>query len=1268
MPAITDAQQRAAARDFARKWENHGDEKQETSRFWIALLGDVLGIAGPADRIEFEKRVKLSHTSFIDGYIPETKVLIEQKSLDIDLSKAYTQSDGTQLTPFEQAKRYANEMPYDLRPRWIVVSNFREIHIHDMNRPADPPEVVRLAELEKDYYRLQFLVDAKSEYIRREEEISIRAGELVRKLYNALIKEYADPTAESLRSLNILCVRLVFCLYAEDAGLFATRTAFEDYIRSFNIQNVRLALINLFKALDTRPEDRDRYDETIRPFPYVNGGLFKDEKIEIPNFTPEIVSVIVNDCAPFNWADISPTIFGAVFESTLNPDTRRAGGMHYTSVENIHKVIDPLFMDALEAEFAQIMKTSSVKARRQQLHAFQKRLGGLQFLDPACGSGNFLTEAFLSLRRLENKVISALNDGETVLGLDGFIQVEISQFYGIEINDFAVTVAKTALWIAESQMIAETEKILARNIDFLPLKTNACIVEGNALRTDWTTLKPTDGNALPDNDLFAGITTHVDGSVHHYDFIMGNPPFVGARLMNEEQKKDVLATFGNIKNVGNLDYVACWYKKAADLLKNSDTRAALVSTNSITQGEQPAILWKPLMNDGIRIDFAHRTFRWDSESTQKAHVHCVIVGFSSRRDGLPTVHALNTDGQETVPPCRIFDGDNVEFAENINAYLVNAPDVFIESRTKSLCDVPNIGIGNKPIDGGNYLFSEEEKDEFVKKEPASEKYFRKWIGSDEFINRYFRFCLWLGACSPAELRKMPECLKRVEAVRSFRLASKSAQTQKLADMPTRFHVENMPQGDFIVIPKVSSEKRRYIPIGFMNADTFASDLVFVFPSATLYHFGILTSSVHMAWMRAVCGRLEMRYRYSKDIVYNNFPWPRKDTWKDGLPTVHCSETDAGKDTLPTVPNSETDSRETVSPCKFLDKNADVMATYRGHLPHWNQFGKLQFVTFRLADSLPQDKLAELRADKEAFERQHPRPWSSDTESEYYRHFGSAIDRWLDAGYGACCLRFPFVRKIVEDALMHFDGQRYRIHAFVIMPNHVHVLVEPMAEYTMAEILKSWKGFTATEINKVLGTTGALWMHESYDRIIRDEEHYSHVLQYIANNPKALNASEYTWRDGLPTVPNSEPDTEKDAGKDGLPTVHCSETDTGKDTLPTVHCSETDTGKDGLPTVPNSETDAGKDTLPTVPNSETDGRETVPPCEIARTAQAILDARAKYPDCSLADLYDETVMPPELRKAHQENDRAVMQAYGFDPRMTESEIVAELFRMYEALGK
>ena len=884
---MTQTEQIAAANEFAGFWENKGDEKQESQRFWIDLLQNVLGVTNPAKYIEFEKRVQLSHTSYIDAYIADTKVLIEQKGIKIDLHKAYEQSDGAVLTPFEQAKRYVSEMKASEKPRWIVVCNFAEFLIYDLENPQDEPQQIFLKDLPKEFYRLQFLVDQKNENIRREEEISIEAGKLVDKLYQALLPQYKNQDEKSLRSLNILCVRIVFCLYAEDAGLFETRTSFEDYIRGFNLPNVRKGLIELFKALDTKIADRDEYDENLKPFPYVNGGLFKDENIEIPNFTQEIVDVIVNDCAVFDWRKISPTIFGAVFESTLNPETRRKGGMHYTSIENIHKVIDPLFMDDLNAEFDAICATKVAKQKAEKLHAFQAKLGSLKFLDPACGSGNFLTETYLSLRRLENKVISILNKGEKVFGFDEFIKVHINQFYGIEINDFAVTVAKTALWIAESQMIAETEAILSQSIDFLPLKTGANIIEANALRMDWSTLKVNSELGMRNDELllFSGFTTETDGTKHEYDYIMGNPPFVGARLMSESQKADVALIWQKAKNLGNLDYVSCWYKKAADLIKGTTTKAALVSTNSITQGEQVALMWKPLFEEsGIQIDFAWRTFRWDSESTEKAHVHCVIVGFSCKKEEQTDLFAPNgthpNKEAKSVSSVQIRllikkiynpDGTFVE-AKNINGYLLDAPNIFVESRSKPLCAVPEIGIGNKPIDGGNYLFTEDEMQDFIKKEPASEKYFHKWLGSDEFINRYYRYCLWLGDCSPAEIKKMPECFKRVQAVRELRLASKSVPTQKLADTPTRFHVENFPKGTYIVVPEVSSEKRYYIPMGFLTPDIFCSNLVKIIPDASLYHFGVLTSSVHNAWVRAVCGRLETRYRYSKDIVYNNFPF------------------------------------------------------------------------------------------------------------------------------------------------------------------------------------------------------------------------------------------------------------------------------------------------------------------------------------------------------------------------------------------------------------
>jgi type I restriction-modification system DNA methylase subunit len=866
------------AADFAKQWKGKGDEKQETQRFWIQLLSEVLGVTDATNRIEFEKRVQLSHTSFIDAYIPETKVLIEQKSTDINLHKQYKQSDGEMLTPYGQAKRYVSEMKASEKPRWIVVCNFQEFLVYDLEKPGEEPEQIFLKRLGDEYYRLQFLVDQKSENIRREEEVSLEAGALVGKLYDALLKEYINPDEDSLRSLNILCVRIVFCLYAEDAELFETRTAFEDYISSFSVENVRDGIIKLFKALDTKKKDRDKYDTKLNPFPYVNGGLFAAENIEIPNFTEEIVDVIVNHCAPFNWSEISPTIFGAVFESTLNPETRRKGGMHYTSIANIHRVINPLFMESLYDEYDEICRITAAKARNKRFLDFQKKLGSLTFLDPACGSGNFLTETYLSLRRLENAVIHSLNRGEKVIGLDNFIHVKISQFFGIEINDFAVTVAKTALWIAESQMMKETEEILGMNIDFLPLTTNAFIVEGNALRMDWATLKNVDEtqDSAPMQGLFAGFTAQTDGKAHHYDFIIGNPPFLGYSLQTKEQKADlqfVMPDFGS-----NIDYVCAWYKKAAELMaNNTNTRAALVSTNSITQGEQVAILWKPLFEKyGVQIDFAWRTFRWDSESNQKAHVHCVIVGFSCR-DALNASaieHIASSDARSASLQRRIFNVDGtIVNAQNINGYLLDAPNIFIEKRSKPLCEKPIMIRGSSPIDDGNLLLTIEEKEEYLKQEPQGEKFLRPFMMGKDFIERKPRWCFWLVGANPSELRKCPILMKRIGNVRDFRLKSTKSATKQIADTPTLFGEMRPCESEYIAIPKVSSEQRRYIPIEYLRAEIIAGDKLFQMPNATLYHFGVLTSSVHMAWMRAVCGRLEMRYSYSNTIVYNNFPWP-----------------------------------------------------------------------------------------------------------------------------------------------------------------------------------------------------------------------------------------------------------------------------------------------------------------------------------------------------------------------------------------------------------
>ena len=876
---MTQIEQTQHAKDFAEYWQDKGDEKQETQRYWIELLQEVLGIENPSRYIEFEKRVKLTHTSFIDAYISSTKVLIEQKGAKVDLTKPQEQSDGAMLTPYQQAKRYADELSYDLKPRWIVVSNFKEIHVHDMNNLHAEPEIIKLENLEKEYYRLQFLVDTKNENIRREEEISLQAGILVGKLYDALIKEYINPDESSLRSLNILCVRLVFCFYAEDAGLFETRTSFEDYIKSFNLPNLRKAMIDLFKGLDTKLENRDKYDTSLKPFPYVNGGLFAAEDIEIPNFTQEIVDVLVNDCAPFDWREISPTIFGAVFESTLNPETRRTGGMHYTSIENIHKVIDPLFMDELEAEFEAIASTGSAtsskarslsgvegkklspKQRIEALHAFQEKLGNLKFLDPACGSGNFLTETYLSIRRLENKVISILNNGEKVLGFDEFIKVKINQFYGIEINDFAVTVAKTALWIAESQMMTETEKIIGMNLDFLPLTTNAFIVEGNALRMNWATLKPIDENVQLNDGLFAGFATEVDGNEIQYDYIMGNPPFVGARLMEQggEQKKDIQNIFGNIKDVQDLDYVTGWFKKAAQLIQNTNIECAFVSTNSICQGSQVPILWNVLLNElNVKINFAYQTFKWESESTDKAAVHCVIVGFA------------NFNRNHKV----IFKDSKTKITvSNISPYLFEGENTFVTAQKEVLCDVPKMNFGNQPRDGGHFVINEDERNEILKKEPDLEKYLHLYIGAEEFIKNKKRWCLWLKNATPAEMRKSKILTQKVEAVREFRLSSSAKTTNGYAKVPHLFAQITQPDDvDYLIVPRVSSERRYYVPIGFLNSNSISSDAVQIIPNANLFHFGVLTSLVHMAWMRTVAGRLKSDYRYSKEIVYNTFPW------------------------------------------------------------------------------------------------------------------------------------------------------------------------------------------------------------------------------------------------------------------------------------------------------------------------------------------------------------------------------------------------------------
>lgn len=653
-----DKEQKRAAQKFIEFWQGKGYEKGQTQAFWLSLLREVFGVKEPEKVISFEDQVVLKNTNFIDAFIPSTRVLIEQKGSHIDLTQKIKQSDGSMLTPFQQARRYISGLSFSTYPRWIIVCNFSEFHIHDMERPDAPPEVILLENLADEFHRLKFLIHDQKGVIAKEKELSVAAGNIVGQLYDELLKGYKDPSSkESQHSLNVLCVRLVFCLYAEDAGIFGRRRMFHDYLAPYRDRprDVRRAVLDLFEVFDTPIDERDPYlDEELAAFPYVNGSLFANARaLEIPNFTPEIVSLLLNEASEgFDWSKISPTIFGAVFESTLNPETRRKGGMHYTSIENIHKVIDPLFLNDLKDELTQIRALKTLATKTQKLQAFHDKLASLTFFDPACGSGNFLTETYLSLRRLENEVIRIQSKGQAFFNVEGLspTKISLSQFYGIEINDFACAVAKTALWIAESQMLNETEDILGVNIPFFPLKTLTNIQEGNALQINWNDVVPAT----------------------QLSYIIGNPPFVGSALMSKEQKDEITTLFSGVNLAASVDYVAGWYWKAAEMMQGTDIKAAFVSTNSITQGEQVAPIWKPLLEKfGLHIIFAHRTFRWDSEANNKAHVYCVIIGISSKEPKHCLLYKYKTvtsdPEQEKLPRISPYLCNGMDFLDTLES-------------------------------------------------------------------------------------------------------------------------------------------------------------------------------------------------------------------------------------------------------------------------------------------------------------------------------------------------------------------------------------------------------------------------------------------------------------------------------------------------------------------------------------------------------------------------------------------------------------------------
>lgn len=860
---------REIVKDFVSEWTNKGKDtgygfiKEDANRqpFIDDFLRRICGIEQPTKYIEYEKDVQVKDgnkatTKRIDGYVPSTKVMWEMKGSNKSLIDKIEQSGGKKLTPFEQAWRYSEYLPQSEKPRWIIISNFTELDIHDMDHPLDEPKIIKLSELTTKYKTFDFMVDATAQQIIDEKQLSIDAGVLVSKIYKELAHAYslhADLNDSHIqKSLNMLIVRIVFLLYADDTGILGEENLFQNLIEKQSPDNVRQTLITLFDTLNKPENKRDPFlADKFKQFKYVNGGMFSDETVAIPQFTKELQRLIVDDAGKgFNWANISPTIFGAVFESTLNPDTRRKGGMHYTSIKNIHKVIDPLFLDDLNNDFDKIKDISNAKDRVEAAREFQDKISKLKFFDPACGSGNFLTETYLSLRKLENQCLRIIVGNNSALNLDSEIKVKvkIQNYYGIEVNDFAVSVARTAMWIAESQMWSESQNIIYSQEDFLPLDSNDSIYEGNALRMDWSEIvKP-----------------------YELNYIMGNPPFVGAMLMSDEQRNDLRDLIGNTKGIGELDYVGGWYYKAAQYTKDSTVKCAFVSTNSITQGQQALILWKPLVEMGVSLNFAYTTFVWSNEAANQAAVFCVIVGFSYAKDDDKTIYDTqyikNEDGvkEETIIEHK---------ADNINQYLTDGPSVFIENRRKPISDVPEMHFGSMPRDGG-YFFVD--KEELKNIDDIAKNYIRKFWGAKEFLHNHDRYCLWLLDAPASDMNKSPFIRKRIAQVKEFRLASKAKSTREMAKTAYMFAQLAQPDGDYLIFPRHSSQNRNYIPLGLEHPNVIAGDSLLIVPNTNNYHFGVLESSVHMAWMKLVAGRIKGDYRYSKNVVYNNFPWPKAD--------------------------------------------------------------------------------------------------------------------------------------------------------------------------------------------------------------------------------------------------------------------------------------------------------------------------------------------------------------------------------------------------------
>ncbi|MGR0481346.1 MAG: class I SAM-dependent DNA methyltransferase [Candidatus Electronema sp. V4] len=826
MPPLSWNEIKSRALSFAREWADEASEDAEAKTFWNEFF-HVFGI----DRrrvASFEQRVKKIDGR--EGYIDllwKGKLLIEHKSRGKDLDRAH-----------EQALGYFPGLKERELPRCILVSDFARFRLYDLEE--DSRHDFELKELHKHLRLFGFIAGYQSHAVREQDPVNIKAAERMGRLHDLM-----QETGYGGHALEVYLVRLLFCLFAEDTGIFQPQQ-FQDFIEQRTGEDgsdTGPQLAAFFQVLNT-PEDRrlKHLDEQLAAFPFINGKLF-EEPLPIAAFDAAMRQSLL-DCCGLDWSRISPAIFGSLFQSIMDKQARRNLGAHYTSEQNILKLIRPLFLDSLREDFVK------VKGNRRKLEELHKKLRGLTFLDPACGCGNFLVIAYRELRLLELDILRELHkSGQQNLDVRGLIRLNVDQFFGIEIEEFPAQIAQVALWLTDHQMNQQVSEEFGLYFARIPLKTSPNIVCANALRMDWNELVPAERLS--------------------FSFIMGNPPFVGHHYQSAEQKADQSQVMHKIAAHGVLDFVANWHVKAAEYMRhNRESETAFVSTNSITQGEQAGLLWSLLLANGVRINFAHRTFQWNNEARGKAAVHCVIVGF-----------ALFNRLEKWLFEYEEIKGEpHAVKADNINPYLVNAPDVVVMNRSVPICNVPKMSWGNKPTDGGHFILSPEEKQELLAQESA-EKFVRRYMSGGDFLNNEERYCLWLVDALPQELKMLPGVMRRVKAVQESRLASKAASTREYAKYPTLFRQIAQPSSDYLAIPEVSSERRSYIPITFLSKDVICSNTIQFVPDATSYHFGVLSSLMHNAWMRTVCGRLESRYRYSNTIVYNNFPWPENPSAK-----------------------------------------------------------------------------------------------------------------------------------------------------------------------------------------------------------------------------------------------------------------------------------------------------------------------------------------------------------------------------------------------------